>query len=67
MNEDLIREITKFVDMLKKKATVDLVALNKLSFLLQTRAEIPPLPQDVQDYFFKVLNDAETIGKCDEK
>lgn len=53
--------------MLKKKATVDLVALNKLSFLLQTRAEIPPLPQEVQDYFIKVLNDAETIGKCDEK
>lgn len=67
MNEDLIREITKFVDMLKKKASVDLVALNKLSFLLQTRAEIPPLPQDAQDYFVEVLNDAETIGKCDEK
>ena len=44
VDEDLIREISKFVEMLSQKATVDLFALNKLSLSLQSRAEIPPLP-----------------------
>lgn len=67
VDEDLIREISKLVEMLRKKAPVDLVALNKLSLSLQTRAEIPPLPWEVLDFFIKVLNDPVTIDKCDEK
>jgi hypothetical protein len=34
VDEDLIREISKLVEMLRNKATVDLVALNKLSLSL---------------------------------
>ena len=34
VDEDLIREISKLVEMLRNKASVDLVALNKLSLSL---------------------------------